>query len=229
MGVITKFDQWILFLSVSRGELHSISTFTAVFVTWYESGRVKTWIRTSSWFVGLSSVGSLLRTCSSSRSAVMSQEMDHWAKCRRNSCVQDRSSSNSWSSFDIVWKGGRQRTHLTAMNSSRAVVSCVNVEMTRHAVRKAKGNTRRELLKGTCSISQVGLKLCTVPVGLRLASVSICSIGYSAVGCNRAFQTSSLRQSEAVICTRARNFSHKKKDREKNAKWRTTNGEVYGG
>lgn len=169
-------------------------------------------MRTSSWFVGLSSVGSLPRTCSSSRSAVMSQETDHCARWRRNNCVQDRSSNNNWSSFEIVWKGGRHRTHLTAMNNSRAVVSCV-YQRPRKRIHVRLTNTLliirermqsrflrflflENLLRDTCSISKVGLKLCTVPVGLWLVSASTCSRGYSAVGCNRAFQTNSLRKED---------------------------------
>ena len=50
--------------------------------------------------------------------------MDHCEKWRRKRSFQDSCRRSSWSLGESVWKGARHLTHRTAMNSSRAVVSC---------------------------------------------------------------------------------------------------------
>lgn len=81
-----------------------------------------------SWTVFISthvagSSGILSRTCGLSNSVAKSHGTLHCAKFSKNSSFHDSCSSNCWSGFDRVWNGTRHRTHLTAMNKRRAVVS----------------------------------------------------------------------------------------------------------
>ena len=50
--------------------------------------------------------------------------MDHCEKWSRKRSFHDSCRRSSWSLSDSVWNGARHLTHRTAMNSSRAVVSC---------------------------------------------------------------------------------------------------------
>lgn len=81
-----------------------------------------------SWTVFISmhvagSSGILSRTCGLSNSVAKSHGTLHCAKFSKNSSFHDSCSSNCWSGFESVWNGTRHRTHLTAMNKRRAVVS----------------------------------------------------------------------------------------------------------
>lgn len=71
--------------------------------------------------------GSLLRAAGAASIGARSQGADHWARWSRNRSFQAARSRTSWSAADSAWKGARQRTQRTAMNSRRALVSCKNI------------------------------------------------------------------------------------------------------
>ena len=56
--------------------------------------------------------------------------MDHCEKWSKKRSFHDSCSRSSWSLSESVWKGARHLTHRTAMNSSRAVVSCKMSKLT---------------------------------------------------------------------------------------------------
>lgn len=81
-----------------------------------------------SWIVFISAVviwssGMRSRTGGLSNLSDKSHGTLHCAKLSKKSSFQDSCSKSCWSDFERVWNGTRQRTHRTAMNKRRAVVS----------------------------------------------------------------------------------------------------------